>query len=277
MKNLSIRELTTAGLVASLYTVLSLAFQPISFGVYQIRIAEALTVLPFLVPAAIPGLYIGCLLANVLGNMGWLDIVVGPLLTLAAAFFTWRTARFLDSRLNLRLAVIPLILMWLGAVYLLSGFAVELRTALGVIASLASFGVLLFGRSLHNTDDEEYISEAVWSRFIGALILALVSVYLLRTTSDTYFIVCGGLLIIMTVTGVAMLIWTSATGRNPNLLLAPLPPVILNAFGVPVYLAPIMGTDYWFAVQMIGVGQLIACYLIGLPLLLVLTRRRLFE
>jgi len=277
VKNLSIRELTTAGLVASLYTVLSLAFQPISFGVYQIRIAEALTVLPFLVPAAIPGLYIGCLLANVLGNMGWLDIVVGPLLTLVAAFLTWRTALFQNSRLNLRLAVIPLIFMWLGAVYLLSGFAVELRTIIGVVASLASFGVLLIGRSLYGTDDEEYVSEAIWSRFIGALILALLSVYLLRTTSDTYFIVCGGLLIIMTVAGVAMLIWTSATGRNPNLLLAPLPPVLLNAFGVSIYLAPIMGTDYWFAVQMIGVGQLIACYLIGLPLLLVLTRRRLFE
>jgi len=277
VKNLSIRELTTAGLVASLYTVLSLAFQPISFGVYQIRIAEALTVLPFLVPAAIPGLYIGCLLANVLGNMGWLDIVVGPLLTLVAAFLTWRTALFQNSRLNLRLAVIPLIFMWLGAVYLLSGFAVELRTIIGVVASLASFCVLLIGRSLYGTDDEEYVSEAIWSRFIGALILALLSVYLLRTTSDTYFIVCGGLLIIMTVAGVAMLIWTSATGRNPNLLLAPLPPVLLNAFGVSIYLAPIMGTDYWFAVQMIGVGQLIACYLIGLPLLLVLTRRRLFE
>jgi len=63
-------------------------------------------------------------------------------------------------------------------------------------------------------------------------------------------------------------------GENPNLLIAPLPPVILNAFGVALYLAPILEFNYWFVVQMIGVGQLIACYLLGLPLLRLLQQRK---
>jgi len=49
--------------------------------------------------------------------------------------------------------------------------------------------------------------------------------------------------------------------------------VLINAFGVSLYLAPMAGFDYWFSVQMIGVGQLIACYLLGLPLLRLLQKR----
>ncbi len=58
------------------------------------------------------------------------------------------------------------------------------------------------------------------------------------------------------------------------LLLAPMPPILFNAFGVSAYLAPLIGVSYWFSVQMVGIGQLIACYLIGLPILIVLHRRK---
>ncbi|MCP4684003.1 MAG: QueT transporter family protein [bacterium] len=63
-------------------------------------------------------------------------------------------------------------------------------------------------------------------------------------------------------------------GENPNLLIAPLPPVVLNAFGVSLYLAPLFDLDYWFVVQMIGIGQLIACYVLGLPMLRLLLKRK---
>jgi uncharacterized membrane protein len=66
-------------------------------------------------------------------------------------------------------------------------------------------------------------------------------------------------------------------GTNPSLLIAPLPPVLLNAFGVSLYLAPLLGFSYWFSVQMVGVGQLIACYLIGVPLLMALKRRNILN
>lgn len=148
-----------AGLIAAVYVLLSLIFYPISFGVYQVRVAEALTVLPFLTGAAVPGLYVGCLLANIFGGMGWQDVLFGSLLTLGAAVLTRMTVRIRRG-------------------------------------------------------------------------------------------------------------W----------LLAPLPPVVVNAFGVSLYLAPIIGVGYWFSVQMIGVGQLVSCYAIGLPLLRLLQKRsRLFE
>ena len=147
-------EIAQAGLIAAAYALLSLVFYPISFGVYQVRVAEALTVLPFLTRAAIPGVFVGCLLANIFGGMGWQDVVFGSLLTLIAALATRVTSRYKRG-------------------------------------------------------------------------------------------------------------W----------LLAPVPPVVVNALGVSLYLAPLLGFNYWFAVQMIGVGQIISCFLLGIPLLRILQKR----
>lgn len=277
MRRLSIRDISIAGLIAALYTVLSLAFQPISFGVYQIRVAEALTVLPFLTGAAVPGLYIGCLLANILGNMGWLDIVVGPLLTLAAAVATRQISLLRNGRRTPLLAAVPLLLTWLGAVYLLSDFLLSLRTILGLLISAAAVLPIVFAARRKLTPDDDTPRDFFWTSVIVSLIIALFSVVFLRTSDDPYFIICGALLLLATVLGTAVLLWTRMTDRHPGLLLAPLPPVLFNAFGVAAYLAPIIGTGYWFAVQMIGVGQLIACYLLGLPLLIALRRRNIFS
>jgi uncharacterized membrane protein len=152
------RELATAGIIAAVYAVATILLAPISYGAFQVRIAEALTVLPFLSRAAVPGLFAGCLIANFFGGMGWMDIVFGSLITLAAATLT-RGVRHLKLR----------------------------------------------GR-------EKY--------------------------------------------------------------LAPLPPVVLNALGVSLYLAPIINADYWHVVGLIGVGELVACYALGLPLLLILQKRK---
>jgi uncharacterized membrane protein len=82
--------ITRAAVIAALYVALVLIFQPISFGPVQFRVAEALTLLPFLLPEAIPGLFVGCLIANVFGGFGLTDIVLGSSATLAAAFLTRR-------------------------------------------------------------------------------------------------------------------------------------------------------------------------------------------
>ena len=71
--------------IASIYTVLTLVFAPISFGPVQFRIAEALCILPFFTPAAVPGVFIGCLLSNLLCGAAPLDIVFGSLATLIGA------------------------------------------------------------------------------------------------------------------------------------------------------------------------------------------------
>jgi uncharacterized membrane protein len=80
------RWVCEVGIIAAMYTVLTLILAPISFEQIQCRVAEALTILPFFTTAAVPGLFIGCLIANaVAGGMGILDIVAGSLATLAAA------------------------------------------------------------------------------------------------------------------------------------------------------------------------------------------------
>ena len=75
-----------AAMIGAIYALLTLIFAPISYGVIQVRIAEMLMVLPFFTPAAIPGLFVGCVIANIFGGYGILDIVFGSLATLISAY-----------------------------------------------------------------------------------------------------------------------------------------------------------------------------------------------
>lgn len=68
MKNKGILFMTQAAMIAAIYVVLTVVFAAFSFGEVQVRLAEALTILPFFTPAAIPGLFIGCLIGNILGG-----------------------------------------------------------------------------------------------------------------------------------------------------------------------------------------------------------------
>ncbi len=78
------------GIIAALYAVLTYALAPISYGPIQLRVAEALCILPFFTPAAVPGLFIGCIIANALGGYGIWDIIIGSLATLIAAAITYK-------------------------------------------------------------------------------------------------------------------------------------------------------------------------------------------
>ena len=82
------KSLAMSGMIAALYVVLTTAFAPISYGPVQCRVAEALTLLPFYIPEAVPGLFIGCVIANFIGGFGLLDVVVGGSATLLAAYWT---------------------------------------------------------------------------------------------------------------------------------------------------------------------------------------------
>lgn len=94
------QQLAAAGLIAGIYaTVTLLAPIPQYMGI-QFRVAEALTVLPYLFPEAIPGLAVGCFLANLLGSPLVLDWVFGTLATLLAALWTRRMP-------SLHLAALP--------------------------------------------------------------------------------------------------------------------------------------------------------------------------
>jgi len=151
----SAKQVSIAGLVGALYFVITITpgISAISYGQFQLRIAEALTVLPFLYPGTIAGLFVGCLLANLFGPFGIQDVVFGSLLTLAAAWLTFLTRK---------------------------------------------------------------------------------------------------------------------VGRPA---LAPLPPVVLNAFGVSAYLHLFFGEPYWAFVLSIAGGEIVACYGLGYPLLRYLLKK----
>ena len=88
MSKFSIRDLTLAAMLAAVYAVLTMALPIPQYAGVQIRFAEALTVLPFLFPAATPGLFVGCLIANLLSPYGLLDVVAGSAATLIACLWT---------------------------------------------------------------------------------------------------------------------------------------------------------------------------------------------
>lgn len=82
--------LALAGVIAALYALLTLAAASLdlAYGPVQFRFSEALTVLPVFTPAAIPGLALGCFLANLASPLGVVDWVFGTLATLLAALWT---------------------------------------------------------------------------------------------------------------------------------------------------------------------------------------------
>ena len=88
-KTITVQFIAHAAMIAAIYVVLTLVFAPFSYGEVQVRLSEALTILPVFTPAAIPGLFVGCLLSNILGGCIVPDIVFGSIATLIGAFGTY--------------------------------------------------------------------------------------------------------------------------------------------------------------------------------------------
>jgi len=147
MKNKSVLFMTQAAMIAAVYVVLTLVFAPFSFGQIQVRIAEALTVLPFVTPAAIPGLFIGCLVGNVLGGATLPDIIFGSLATLIGAYFTFllrKRSKFLAPipPIMANTVIIPFVLYYATGVNLPIPFMM-LTVGIGEIISCGLLGMIL--------------------------------------------------------------------------------------------------------------------------------------
>lgn len=117
MRRFSARALTVAAVTAALYAVLGYFGDlfGLTFGPVQIRLSEALTVLPFLCPAAAPGLALGCLITNLLSPYGPIDILCGTLATAIAAWLTAKMPRWYLAALPpvaVNLLVLPLMWAW---------------------------------------------------------------------------------------------------------------------------------------------------------------------
>ena len=86
---MKLKYLLQASAIAAIYAVLTILLAPISYGPMQVRISEALTILPCFTPAAVPGLFVGCLVSNLLGPYGIIDVICGSAATLIAALLSY--------------------------------------------------------------------------------------------------------------------------------------------------------------------------------------------
>ena len=142
-----ILSLTQAAMIAAIYVVLTYVFSAFSFGQVQIRIAEALTILPVFTPAAIPGLFVGCLIGNIAGGAVLPDIIFGSIATLIGAVGT----RLLRKRnpvictlppIVANTIIVPFVLRFAYGVNLPIPFMM-LTVGIGEVVGCGVFGVLL--------------------------------------------------------------------------------------------------------------------------------------
>ncbi|HPE95227.1 MAG TPA: QueT transporter family protein [Bacillota bacterium] len=155
-------KITRAGVIAAVYCVLTFALAPVSFGPFQFRAAEAMAVLPMIFPEATAGLFVGCILSNLLSSYGVLDVVIGSLATLCAALLTARAKK-------LWLAPVPPVIINAVAV----GFAITFAQA-GMDISSFPIGVYLMNAG------SLFISEAVVCFGLGIPLLIGVKKYMTR-------------------------------------------------------------------------------------------------
>lgn len=138
MKNKKVLFLTQAAMIAAIYVILTEVFAPFSFSVGQVRIAEALTILPAFTPAAIPGLFIGCLIGNVIAGAVLPDIIFGSLATLIGAYFT-----YLLRKQNKFLAPLPPILSNTIVIPLILRYAYGLEYGLPFMMLMVGIGEVI--------------------------------------------------------------------------------------------------------------------------------------
>lgn len=117
MRKFTPRDLTVAALIAALYAVMGYFGNVfgLTFGAVQVRFAEALTVLPFLFPAAAPGLAVGCLITNLISPYGPIDVILGTLATAIAAWLTVKMPRWYLAAIPpivVNLLFLPLMWAW---------------------------------------------------------------------------------------------------------------------------------------------------------------------
>ena len=141
---LTTRSLCMSALIAALYAALTLLLAPISYGNLQCRVSEAMTLLPLVMPASIPGLFVGCIIANIYtGSI--LDIIFGSLATLLAAIGTYMLRNRKVGKLPLWSILCPVVANGLivGAVLSYS-YALPLLLTMGEVA-LGEVGAVIIG------------------------------------------------------------------------------------------------------------------------------------
>ena len=150
--NNNVRKLIFSSVIAALYVAMTTIFLPISFQEFQFRIAEVLAILPYFFPVAVPGLFVGCLIANIFSPFGFADMLVGSLATLFASLITMRLGKSAGNETiaNKALACLPPVVInavFIGALiaYFMvgAGEADTFWTAFALNALQVGFGQLV--------------------------------------------------------------------------------------------------------------------------------------
>ena len=131
------RNLITAAVVGALYAVLTMVLAPISYGALQFRVSEVLCILPFFMPSTAWGLFVGCIVANLMSTAGVLDVVFGSLATLITCLcIAWCGKK--GDTLKARLLACFMPVIWNGLIV-----GATLTIALAGLNPLMHFGAFL--------------------------------------------------------------------------------------------------------------------------------------
>lgn len=158
MKKISTSTIVKTGMIAAIYAVVTMALAPISYGDIQFRISEVLTLLAFINPIYIPGLVLGCIIANLQSPLGIIDIALGSTATLLAVTCIYLTNKFLGTSLKSLIvaSLWPVVFNGLIIGWMLNYlFQIPLVAAIGSVALgefvvVSIFGVLVFNMIMKN-------------------------------------------------------------------------------------------------------------------------------
>lgn len=143
MKRIDTKYIVKAGVIAAIYFVVTILLGSVSYGPIQFRISESLVVLPMVEPAAIWGVFIGCLLANIGSPFGLLDILGGSLVTLLAAYLTSKTNIFYKSILPPIILNALIVSIWVSYFTKMPYYLVALYIALSKAIVTGVFGYVV--------------------------------------------------------------------------------------------------------------------------------------
>ena len=135
-KKFNVRGLVRAAIIAAIYALLTIALAPISSGLIQCRVAEAMSILPYFTFFAVPGLFVGCLLANLLTGAPFYDVLFGSLATLIAAYLTYA----LRNRVPKYLAPMPSVVVNALVVGWLLTYVYQVGVSFWVAAGYVAIG-----------------------------------------------------------------------------------------------------------------------------------------
>ena len=154
MNKFTTSKICRAGIIASVYFVLTYFLQAIAFGPIQARISEALSILPLFFPEAVPALFIGCFLANCFSGFLVFDLTLGTFATLSSAIFTYSIGKWIKNKhLRFIVGVIPPIvinaLLVPLVIYLGGGLEVAYWVEVALIGGGQAVSIIPFGGLLY--------------------------------------------------------------------------------------------------------------------------------